>query len=128
MACAKSVLLSLNIFVMVIGGAILVLGILALHKPDVIFSIFQYMSVKESYMDPVVQAMNRGAWVLVILGSFICVLTFLGFCGTCINNRIPLIIYNAALTILIIAEIAFLLFAVLFPKTVIIVIVIVVVL
>lgn len=103
--CAKYGLVIINVIFIIFGLALLIPGILVVLNEDVIneevLPALQSISIASSNLGDLAKGLSIS---LIVIGSFIVVLSFVGACGACCEMRCCLIIYMVVVAILFIAK------------------------
>lgn len=103
--CAKYGLVIINVIFILFGLALLIPGILVVLNEDVIneevLPALQSISIASSNLGDLAKGLSIS---LIVIGSFIVVLSFVGACGACCEMRCCLIIYMVVVAILFIAK------------------------
>ncbi|KAK6173884.1 hypothetical protein SNE40_017262 [Patella caerulea] len=104
MECSGIILIAINLVFMIIGLAVLIMGIVFKVNFEPIKDAFVEQSDKTDFN--LEAAGSTLALGLIILGVFIVLVALLGCSGACCKSKILLVVYAIIVMILLIAEIA----------------------
>lgn len=124
MACCKSlaaaVLVIVNVVFALAGLLMLAFGIAAAINPNSIVELFSYApGISEKSMKAgfdLEQTITNSAVFMIILGAVVAAVALFGCIGACCSVRWMLIIYIAVLIAILIAEVALIIYAAVFPE------------
>jgi hypothetical protein len=110
---ARCSLILINIIFFLCGGVVLSFGIIALANPTLIVNLFDMIPNIENlqYYVNITQALLNNAILLTCIGGVIVILTILGCLGATMRNNGILIIYIILVLLLILFELAFVMWA-----------------
>nr|BAP00631.1 tetraspanin [Patiria pectinifera] len=92
--CAKILLIVFNIIFFIVGIALLAVGIWVVTSP-------YNLDILAILDNPILES---GAYLIIALGAFIFLVSFLGCCGAWTENRLMLIIYFIIVLLIFIAQ------------------------
>jgi len=118
---AKVILIIVNIIFLLAGLLMLALGISLVAAPDKVIKFLESSGVSfESF-----QALSEGSFItvikasgifMIVLGGVVALVACLGFFGACCENKCLLITYAVILIIVLLAEIALIIFAAVYNR------------
>jgi hypothetical protein len=119
---AKIILIVVNVIFCLAGLLMLAFGIAMLVAPDKIFALLPasgtdfgtLVNASGGYVLTIIKGIGI---FMIILGGVVTIISFLGFVGACCESSCTLIIYTIIMIIIVLAEVALIIFAAVFPTT-----------
>jgi len=125
MGCIKGIskflLITVNLIFLLASLLMLALGITLVVAPQKIISFAESSGVNLQVISDATggfftQIINASGVFMIVLGSIVAIISFLGFVGACCDNSCMLGTYAVLLIVIVLAEIALIIFAAVYPQ------------
>jgi hypothetical protein len=116
---AKVLLIIINIFFGLAGLLMLAFGIALVVAPQKVISFLSttlsFNELTDGSGDLIVEIIKASGIFMIILGGIVTIIAFFGFFGACCESNCMLVTYAIILIIIVLAEVALIIFAAVYP-------------
>lgn len=113
---AKVLLVIINLFFLLLGLLMLAFGIAMVAAPDKVASAVRDTGADLSILGDASYIIKAAGIFMIVLGGIVAIIGAFGFFGACCENRCLLITYLIVVVIVLLAEVALIIFAACFPE------------
>jgi len=105
-ACAKYILCILNFFFFIIGAVLFSVGTWLVADRNSFIKLARLEEfIQENEELPSSDTVSHAAYILISVGAFVFIISFLGYCGALLENRVFLSSYGIFLVIVLLLQI-----------------------
>jgi tetraspanin-18 len=114
---AKFMLVVINLFFLLLGMLMLAFGIAMVAAPDKVASSVKETGADLSILGDANSIIKAAGIFMIVLGGVVTLIGAFGFFGACCENKCLLITYLIVVIIVLLAEVALIIFAAVFPAS-----------